>query len=274
MIASKQQSHKHGPGRLMVDGRDTTVVRKATFAFRPCNAQAGRLHGLLRISCEVYNAALQERRDAWRLARTTIRWQDQFVQIKHLRGVRDDALSYGIQPLRGAILRVDEAMQGFFQGIGTIRLPKSARRQLARMTARGGRAVTLTVTRRRAGSGWVWRASVAFADIAVEPTTPTHGENSLAGGDRGVKVTIATSNGQMLAMPRHVAAAREHLADLETGLRPASARSHENGNGSQPTSHGSAARPRTRSTTGYVRPPNSWSTTTGWSRSKGSIWPR
>lgn len=31
----------------MVDGRDDTVVRKATFAFRLAKVQAGRLHGLL-----------------------------------------------------------------------------------------------------------------------------------------------------------------------------------------------------------------------------------
>ena len=257
MIASRAQSTKHGPGRLVVDGCDDTVVRKATFAFRPSKAQAGRLHGLLRICCEVYNAALQERRDAWRLAGKTVRWQDQFVQIKHLRGIRDDALVYGIRPLRGAIMRVDEAMQGFFdrlrrgqtpgfprfkghrrfntacwdepcswkvdvdrrtlylQGIGTIGLPKSARRQLARMVARGGRPVTLTVTRRRAGTGWVWRATVAFVDIAVEPTTPTAGHASLVGADRGVKVTLASSDGQMLTMPRHVAAVRQQLVELE-----------------------------------------------------------
>ena len=261
MIASRRQSLKHGPGRLVVDGRDQTVVRKATFAFKPSRKHAVALHGLLRISREVYNTALQERRDAYRLAGKTIRWQEQFNQITHLKGVRDDALVYGIQPLRGAIMRVDEAMQAFFdrvelgqtpgfprfrgaarfntamwdeptswklledrrtlriQGVGYIRLPKSAARQVGRMLGKGGRPVTLTVTRRRSGpkhlNRWVWRATVAFNDVAVEPTTPTEGEDSLVGADRGIKVTAATSTGQMLIMPRYVAAQREHQVELE-----------------------------------------------------------
>lgn len=98
----------------MVDGRADTVVRKATFAFKPSRKQEVLLHVLLRVCRETYNAALQERRDAYRLAGETIRWQHQFNQIRHLRGVRDDALVYGIQPLRGAIMRCDEAMQAFF----------------------------------------------------------------------------------------------------------------------------------------------------------------
>ncbi|WP_157041773.1 RNA-guided endonuclease InsQ/TnpB family protein [Nitriliruptor alkaliphilus] len=261
MIASRRQSLKHGPGRLVVDGRDQTVTRKAQFAFRPSRRQERELHTLLRVCREVYNAALQERRDAYRLAGETIRWQHQFNQIKHLKGVRDDALAYGIQPLRGAIMRCDEAMQAFFdrikhgetpgfprfkgaqrfntacwdeptswklrddrrtlyiQGVGDIRLPKSAARQVGRMLGKGGRPVTLTVTRRRSGprhlSRWVWRATVAFNDVAVEPTTPSEGEGSLVGADRGIKVTLATSSGEMLTMPRYVAAQREHLAELE-----------------------------------------------------------
>lgn len=261
MIASRRQSLKQGPGRLVVDGRDQTVVRKATFAFKPSRKQEVLLHLLLRICREVYNAALQERRDAYRLAGKTIGWQEQFNQITELKGVRDDALIYGIQPLRGAIMRVDEAMQAFFernkrgetpgfprfkgasrfntamwdeptswkllddrrtlriQGVGHIRLPKSAARQIGRMLGKGGRPVTLTVTRRRSGpkqlNRWVWRASLAFKDVAIEPTTPTEGEGSLIGADRGIKVTAATSSGQLLTMPRYVAAQREHLLELE-----------------------------------------------------------
>lgn len=113
MIASRRGSQTHGPGRLVVDGRGATVVRKATFAFKPSRTQESRL----RVCREVYNAALQERRDAWRLAGKTIRWQHQFTQIKDLRGIRDDALQFGIQPLRGAIMRVDEAMTGFFDRV-------------------------------------------------------------------------------------------------------------------------------------------------------------
>lgn len=261
MIASKRTSQTHGPGRLVVDGRDATVVRKATFAFKPSAGQEARLHGLLRVCREVYNAALQERRDAWRLAEKTVRWQDQFTQIKDLRGVRDDALTFGIQPLRGSIMRVDEAMTGFFdrvkhgqtpgfprfkgagrsdtacwdeptswkvdadtrtlyvQGVGDIGLPKSARRQIGRMTGKGGRPTTLTITRRRSGprrlNRWVWRATVAFNDVTVDNTTPTRGEGSLAGADRGIAVTVATCDGHMLTMPRYVAAQRRRLAELE-----------------------------------------------------------
>lgn len=245
----------------MVDGRDQTVVRKASFAFKPSRRQERELHTLLGVCREVYNAALQERRDAYRLAGETLRWQHQFNQIRHLRGVRDDALVYGIQPLRGAIMRCDEAMQAFFervkhgetpgyprfkgparfntacwdeptswkllddrrtlyvQGVGNIRLPKSAARQIGRMLGKGGRPVTLTVTRRRSGpkhlNRWVWRATVAFKDIAVEQTEPTRGHDSLVGADRGIKVTLATSDGQLLTMPRYVAQQRERLAELE-----------------------------------------------------------
>jgi putative transposase len=259
-IMSKQQAPRYGPGKLVVDGQDVTVTRKATFALRPTASQERALHRLLEVVREVYNAALAERRDAWRLAGKTITWQDQFGQIKHLRGVRDDALAFGIQPVRSAIMRCEEALQAFFrrlgngeapgyprfkgrrrynsvcwdepvswkvdldarilriQGVGTIRLPKSARRQLARLAGRGGEPRTLSVTRRRAGGSkhnprWVWRATVAFVGVAVERTPPARG--ALVGADRGVKVTLATSDAGMLAMPRYVAAMRGHIVDLE-----------------------------------------------------------
>ncbi|MGH3440847.1 MAG: RNA-guided endonuclease InsQ/TnpB family protein [Nitriliruptorales bacterium] len=205
-------------------------------AFKPSKGQERQLHRLLAACREVYNAALQERRDAWRLARKRITVVDQFKAVTELRGVRDDVLVWGIQPLRGTLRLLDEAFQAFFrrmrngqapgfprfksgrrfntvswdqprswradpdartlhlQGVGVIRLPKSAPRQLRRLLARGGIPVTLTVTRRRAGTGWVWRATVGFKQVAGEPTVPANGDDSILGCDRGVKAKGTMEN--------------------------------------------------------------------------------
>ena len=76
VIASNQKAPKHGRGRMTVDGRDDVVMRKTTFAFRPSKRQERGLHRLLSVACEVYNAGLQERRDAYRLAGKTVTLHD------------------------------------------------------------------------------------------------------------------------------------------------------------------------------------------------------
>jgi putative transposase len=94
---------------LLVDGTDRVLCHKAEFAFRPTVRQTASLNGLLAACCEVFNAGLQERREAWQHSGTRVGLFDQFNQIRHLRGVRDDTLAWGIQPLRGALRRLDEA---------------------------------------------------------------------------------------------------------------------------------------------------------------------
>jgi len=256
MISSREKAPRHGSGYLLVDGADTAIVRKATFAFRPTSRQAGLLLLLLRICCEVYNAALQERRDAWRWTRSRVSVVDQFNQIKPLRGVRDDIMVFGIQPLRGVLRRVDEAFSAFYrrcrngqtpgyprfkshrrfdtamwdeptswklelangtlyiQGVGKIRLTDKAVRQLRRFADRGGVPVTLTVTRHKAGTGWSWRAVVAFKEVTAHKQDPTVGNDSLTGADRGVAVTLALSDGELLQMPEFVGVARDRIGEL------------------------------------------------------------
>src|SRR6266851_2835104 len=254
MIASVRRAPKFGPGRLVVDGTDTTVVRKAEFSFSPTARQTGRLDRLVAICAEVYNAGLQHRRDAWRMAGVSVSLFDQFGEIKDLRGVRDDALVFGIQPVRSALRRVDEAFAGFFrrleageqpgyprfksrrrfrtvswdepacwkldldagrlyiQGVGHVGLNQGALRQLQRLAERGGQARTLTVTRNRAGRhGWTWKAAVCFTGVAAVKTSAPNG---LAGIDRGVAVTAAVSDGQLLTMPSFLAQARDEIAEL------------------------------------------------------------
>jgi putative transposase len=113
--APRYGSH-HAAGKLIVDGTDEVVFRKAEIAFKPPTRRKRRaLLGLLDVTREVYNAALQERRDAYRHgSHTQIALYDQFKQITGLRGLRDDVLGWGIQPLRWALRRVDEAFSGFY----------------------------------------------------------------------------------------------------------------------------------------------------------------
>lgn len=257
VISSREKAPTYGPGHLLVDGTDTELFRWAEISIRPTQAQSGGLNRLLAACCEVYNAALQERRDAYRMTGRSISVFEQFAQIKDLHGVRDDVLIWGVQPVRSAIRRIDEAFAGFFrrcangqtpgfprfksvqryntvswnepkcwgldldqrqlyvQGIGTINLSKSAVRQLKRLADRGGEPRTLTITRKRAGSGWVWRATVGFRNVAALRTEPAEGSDSIVGGDRGINVALATSDGTLFKMPRYMGRVRDQIAELQ-----------------------------------------------------------
>jgi hypothetical protein len=60
-------------------------MSKKTFRYRlyPTAAQRDVLDGQLRICGELYTAALQERRDAWRMARGSIRFAHPRVTSQH-----------------------------------------------------------------------------------------------------------------------------------------------------------------------------------------------
>jgi len=100
MISSTVRAPRHGQGRtggkLIVDGRDEVVFRKAKIAFKPrTRAQKHSLLALLDATRETFNACLQERRDAYRhRSRTRI---DLFQQFGHIPdtpgGVEDEKLS-------------------------------------------------------------------------------------------------------------------------------------------------------------------------------------
>lgn len=107
----------------------------------------------------------------------------------------------------------------YLQGVGTVRLPKSAVRQCRRFFERGGKATTLTVTRHRAGKGWKWRAVVCFTGVQAEKVDRHDDLDDdlvrLTGVDRGVAVTAAISEGHLLTMPPVWVAARDEIAELQ-----------------------------------------------------------
>ena len=89
-----------------------------TFQERGYCSRAGyaRIDEVLGELCRLGNAALQERRDAWKTARTRISYQDQCRSLTQVRA--DDPDGFGrlnVAMSRGALQRVDRAYQAFFR---------------------------------------------------------------------------------------------------------------------------------------------------------------
>lgn len=98
-------------------GKILLVIRSYRYRIYPTKSQAATLTQHLAICCELYNAALQERRDAWKLERKPISWFDQIRQVKEIRVLREDVAQVSYKALETTLRRVDLAFQSFFQRV-------------------------------------------------------------------------------------------------------------------------------------------------------------
>jgi putative transposase len=91
---------------------------RKNFKYRlyPANAQIVALNGQLAEACSLYNAALQERRDAYRASRVSLNYYDQANQLKEIRANGDLALT-NFSCSQDVLRRVDRAFKGFFTRI-------------------------------------------------------------------------------------------------------------------------------------------------------------
>jgi putative transposase len=115
VISSDPRALKVGSAKLVVDGTDQSLTRKAEFSLSPGRSKSRVLDDLVEWSREVYNGSLQHRRDAWHMAKVSISRFDQFNEVPSLREICPQVARYGIQPARGAISRVDESFAAFFR---------------------------------------------------------------------------------------------------------------------------------------------------------------
>jgi putative transposase len=118
VIASDRKAKRVGTALLVVDGTDQVLKRKAEISLVPGRVRARSLSKLVSLSREVYNATVQHRRDAWRLAQVTVTRFDEFNEISGLRALRPDVAVFGNQFVRGSISRADEAFAAFFRRLG------------------------------------------------------------------------------------------------------------------------------------------------------------
>lgn len=199
------------------------MIRAFTFRLLPNATQRAALERILTDNCETYNAALQQRRDAWRIARQSITYR---VQQDELTALRADG-SYdwlACDIMRDPLRRVDRAFKAFFRRVkagqkaGYPRFRSRDRYDSFTFTAskirekslripnvgdirmRGGRPISgrpKTCTVRREGARWVLQIS---CDIGEAPEKQP--VSRAVGIDVGVKSLVSLSDGTQIDNPR------------------------------------------------------------------------
>lgn len=91
-------------------------MSRRTFKFRlyPNRQQRERLQATLDVCRELYNAALQERRDAWTTTRKGIGYVSQANQLGEIKAIREDVASVHSQVLQDTLRRIDKTFKSFF----------------------------------------------------------------------------------------------------------------------------------------------------------------
>ncbi len=90
-----------------------------SFKFRlyPTKAQTTQLESWLETCCELYNAALSERRQAWKLERKSVSYLDQQNVLPEIKVIREDVAEIHSQVLQDVLRRLDKGFKAFFSRI-------------------------------------------------------------------------------------------------------------------------------------------------------------
>lgn len=205
----------------------------------PTAKQMIALSEMLRDHCDLYNAALQERRDAWKMCKVGVRYGDQSAQLRAIRSDGPQHARWSFTGQQQTLRRLDKAFQAFFDRIKRGDTPgyprfKPWRRfntvtfidgdggkwletdRRVRMQGIGhvkvkihrptkGTVKQFSVTR----SGKRWFINIICVDVPAEDRAPT---GAAVGLDRGITHLVATSDGDLIANPRHLRQAEDCLA--------------------------------------------------------------
>ena len=93
------------------------MIRTFRYPLRPTKKQEKILAHWLASCCDLYNGALQERRDAYRKLGKSISYNDQQLSLKLIRAEDEDWKAIPAVVGRSALRRLDKAFNAFFRRI-------------------------------------------------------------------------------------------------------------------------------------------------------------
>jgi putative transposase len=212
------------------------MMRSYQVRLKATKRQGLALGALLAECCELYNAALQERRDAWKICQKNVTLYDQMKELTQLRAIDPESASFPLKIQRDPLRRVDLAFQSFFRRVRARQTPgyprfKSRDRyhsftvDAESFRVEGDRIVVTKLggfrfhTRCKLKGtprvlhvkrcGQKWRA-VIVCDIGPAPERVA--VKTAIGIDVGVRTLVTLSNGGEVLNPRWTQEAEERLA--------------------------------------------------------------
>src|SRR5437016_14384070 len=92
-------------------------LKASKYRLYPNKKQAEKLHWTLDRTRELYNAALQERRDAWRMCQVSINYNQQAGQLPAIKEIRPEYNDIHSQVLQDVLRRVKKTCDAFITRI-------------------------------------------------------------------------------------------------------------------------------------------------------------
>jgi putative transposase len=215
----------------------------------PTRPQEGRAARLLADHCDLYNAALAERREAWRMRKARVSYGDQSAQLKEIRAADPGGQGrHSFTAQQQTLRRLNTVFATYFRRVGDLkkvrrvgyprfkphqrfdqvmfvagdgakwevanvgRWAHASFQAVGRVKVHQHRPVVgrvKTLQLKREGRCWY---VVVATDIEPVPLPAT---GRAVGIDVGVARFLTTSDGEIMANPRFLDAAQERLADLQ-----------------------------------------------------------
>jgi putative transposase len=236
-------------------GDDSRVRRAYRYRIYPTVRQRLAIEAQLRFACELYNAALEQRRDAWRRGRHTVTLSEQFKDLTDVRAGGIGPVAMNCTAMRDPLRRLDRAFEAFFRRLKAGVKPgyprfRSSRRYESLTWADGwalrdrrlalqgighlkvkwhrelpAAGVVRTVTVRRVAGRWYACFSLLVPQqqrVAVPPWTAV-------GIDVGIRQFLTLSTGEHVAGPRayHAAARQLRVIQRRLSRREKGSRRHQ-----------------------------------------------
>jgi putative transposase len=226
------------------------VRRAYKFLLRPTANQVRALEACLEDTRQLYNAALEERREAWRMGRHRVTFYSQDAQLKEIRAADPERYGRWAHSCeRAAIRRLDRAFAAFFRRVKAGEKPGYPRfkgrgwfdsleweaesgsrwdsvphptvtrvyfKGVGHVRVHQHRAIqghVKTITVKREGSRWY--VILSCDDVPAELLEPT---GAAVGIDMGVASFLTASDGKHVPNPRPLAAAAGRLAEAQRSL--------------------------------------------------------
>lgn len=217
--------------------RATPAVLRRTYRYRlyPTARQRVALEAQLAFACELYNAALEQRRDAWHGRRRTVRYADQCRDITDIRANGFGPAGMSCYAMRDPLRRLDRAFAAFFRRLKAAEKPGCPRFR----SQRRYRSLTWDTWRLRHGRLGLpgighlkvrWHRPLPadadlrtvnvcrparhwYAGFALEKPTPVPlvAAGQSVGLDLGINTFATLSNGERLVGPRAQRAMQRRL---------------------------------------------------------------